>query len=126
MTEVNQIYRCNQCGNIVEVVHLGTGKLVCCNNQMQLLKAQNDIGPEKHIPHIQETESGYRVTIGKIPHPMEDNHCIEWVELITPHKIYRKFFHPGDEPVAEFRVDEKPTQVKARQYCNIHGIWVSQ
>ncbi len=126
MTEKDQIYRCNQCGNIVEVVHLGTGKLVCCNNQMELLKPQKDVGPEKHIPLIQEHETSYKISIGKIPHPMEDNHCIEWVELITPQKIYRKFFQPGDKPVAEFQIVDKPEKVKARQYCSIHGIWVSE
>lgn len=128
MTEEKQVYRCNICGNIVEVLHLGVGKLVCCDNEMQLLKEKSEgVGPEKHVPIIEQTENGIKVKIGEIIHPMEENHCIEWVEIVTDKGIYRKVFKPGDNPEAEFNVGiEDVNEVSAREYCSIHGLWKSE
>ena len=79
MTELNQIYRCNVCGNIVEVIHASIGQLVCCNQPMVLLEERMEgAGKEKHVPEIKELEKGIRIKIGSVPHPMEENHCIEW------------------------------------------------
>lgn len=128
MTEEKQVYRCNICGNMVEVLHLGVGKLVCCENEMQLLEEKSEgVGPEKHIPIIEQIEDGIRVKIGEISHPMEGNHCIEWVELVTDKGIYRKVFKPGDNPEAEFKINiEDVNEVSAREYCSIHGLWKSE
>jgi len=127
MTENKEVYRCNICGNIVEVLHLGTGKLICCENQMELLKEKEEgTGSEKHLPVLEETDKGIKIKVGSLPHPMEDNHCIEWVEVIADNKIYRKVFKPGDKPEAEF--DIKPgdvEQIELREYCSIHGLWRS-
>jgi superoxide reductase len=127
MTEKEQIYRCNICGNMVEVVHLGTGKLVCCGNEMELLDERiGDVGPEKHIPIIEKTDNGVKVKVGSVPHPMEENHCIEWVEIIADNGIYRKVFKPGEKPEAEFDIDiQGVSQIQAREYCSIHGLWKS-
>lgn len=127
MTENEQINRCNICGNIIEVLHLGTGKLVCCSNQMELLKERcDDSGYEKHKPLIEETPKGVKVKIGSLPHPMEDNHCIEWVEIVADNKIYRHVFSPGEEPEAEFEIKiDNISGVKAREYCSVHGLWIS-
>jgi len=127
MTEKDEIYRCNICGNMVQVLHTGTGKLVCCENQMELLEEKTDgVGPEKHLPLIEKTDDGVKVKVGSIPHPMEENHCIEWIELIADNKIYTKFLKPGDKPEAEFNLKmEDITQVRAREYCSIHGLWKS-
>lgn len=127
MTEKKQVYRCNICGNIVEVLHIGTGKLTCCENQMELLTEKEDgTGPEKHLPVIEETENGVKVKVGSNPHPMEENHCIEWVEMIADNKVYRKAFKPGDVPEAEFNVKlDDISQVILREYCSIHGLWKS-
>jgi len=82
MTEDKQIYRCNICGNIIEILHSGVGKLVCCNNEMQLLEEKrNGTGTEKHVPVIEETEDGIKVKIGALSHPMEESHCIWWIEV---------------------------------------------
>ncbi|MGB9937142.1 MAG: desulfoferrodoxin [Methanobacterium sp.] len=128
MTEEKQVYRCNICGNIVEVIHIGTGKLVCCDNQMQLLEEKTEgIGSEKHIPIIEQTENGIKVQIGAINHPMEENHCIEWVELVTDNGVFRKVFKPGEKPEAEFDISvEDINQIGAREYCSIHGLWKSK
>ncbi len=120
MTEQNQIYRCNVCGNIVEVLHSGRGKLVCCGQPMELLK-EKDLGSEKHVPVIEKTDALARVKVGSVPHPMEENHYIEWIEVITDSRTYRKFLKPGDKPEAEFEI--KAEGISARAYCNVHGLW---
>jgi superoxide reductase len=125
MTEMNQIYKCNKCGNIVELLHTGVGELVCCGEPMELqMEKTNDVGNEKHVPVIEKTETGYKVKIGSVPHPMEEAHFIEWVELIVPEgQNCRKFLKPGDAPEAEFTTQAE--NVSAREYCNVHGLWKS-
>ncbi len=127
MTDKEEIYRCNICGNMVEVLHIGTGKLVCCGNPMELLEEkEGGVGPEKHLPLVEEIDHGVKVKIGSIPHPMEENHCIEWVEIIADDQIYRKVLKPGDKPEAEFNVRvEDVSQIQVREYCSIHGLWKS-
>ena len=125
MTELRQIYRCNVCGNIVEVLHAGVGTLVCCDQPMELLTEKTeDAGLEKHVPVIEKTETGYLIKVGSIPHPMEEKHYIEWIELITDGKLCRKFLKPNEKPEALFEV--KAEKVWAREYCNIHGLWKSK
>lgn len=124
MTEQKQIYKCNVCGNIVEVLHAGDGELVCCNEPMALLKENTvDAAIEKHVPVIEKTDAGVVVKVGSVPHPMEEEHHIEWVEIIADGRVYRKFLKPGDEPVAEFTITAD--NVTAREYCNLHGLWKS-
>ncbi len=125
MTKLKQIYKCNVCGNIVEVVHDGVGELVCCNEPMELLEEKTqDASTEKHVPYIEKTNSGYLVKIGQNQdHPMEEKHYIEWIELIADGASYRKFLKPGDKPQAEFCI--KAEKIEAREYCNIHGLWKS-
>jgi len=116
MTQQNQIYKCNICGSLVEVLHSGEGELVCCSQPMELLPEKDqDEGYEKHVPVIQ----GKQVKIGSVPHPMEENHYIEWIEIFINNLYCRKFLKPGDEPAAEFKCLPK----KARAYCNVHGLW---
>lgn len=125
MTEINQIYRCPICGNIVEVIHTGQGQLVCCGQPMELLVTKyEDVGVEKHLPVIEKTETGIIVKIGSVPHPMEENHYIELIEVIADDKVYKKYLKPGQTPVAEFEI--KTDNIKARAYCNVHGLWQSK
>jgi len=122
MTELNQIYKCSVCGNIVEVVHAGAGELVCCGQPMELLKENTtDAAQEKHVPIIEKTENGIKVTVGEVPHPMESEHFIEWIEILADNKAYRKYLKPGDAPEAEFCI--KASEITAREYCNLHGLW---
>jgi len=124
MTAVKQIYKCNVCGNIVEVLHAGQGELVCCGQPMELLEAKTaDEGKEKHVPVIDACDKGEKVKVGSVPHPMEEKHYIEWIEVITDGDGCRQFLKPGDKPEAEF--DIKSRKVAAREYCNIHGLWKS-
>ena len=123
MTKKLEVYKCNVCGNIVEVLHEGVGQLVCCGKPMELLKEKTeDQGLEKHVPVVEKTETGVKVKVGSVPHPMEDKHYIEWVEVIDGGKVHRKFLNPGDQPEAEFEVKGEAV---AREYCNLHGLWKS-
>ncbi len=125
MTQQKQIYRCNVCGNIVEVLHSGVGQLVCCGQPMELLTEKTeDAGKEKHVPVIERTEKGIKVKVGSILHPMEENHYIEWIEIIIDGKSYRQFLKPGQSPEAEFDIVVKT--IFAREYCNLHGLWRSE
>jgi len=117
-----EVYKCALCGNIVEVVHAGDGELVCCGEPMGLLTENTvDAAREKHVPVIEKVAGGYRVTIGSVPHPMEEKHYIEWIELIADGKAYRQFLKPGDVATAVFSVEA--TSVTARELCHLHGLW---
>ncbi|MBE0513153.1 desulfoferrodoxin [Candidatus Bathyarchaeota archaeon] len=125
MTKLNQIYRCNVCGNIVEVIHAGVGQLVCCGQPMELLTEKTeDVGLEKHVPVIEKIGNKVKVKVGSIPHPMEQKHYIEWIEIITDGGTCRKFLRPADKPEAEFETSAE--KIEAREYCNIHGLWKSK
>ena len=122
MTEKLQVYKCDVCGNIVEVVHNGVGELVCCGQPMTLQTENTvDAAKEKHVPVIEKVAGGYKVKVGAVAHPMEEKHYIEWIELIAGNKAYRQFLKPGDVPEAFFATDA--TQVSAREFCNLHGLW---
>jgi superoxide reductase len=123
MAKINEVYKCAICGNIVEVVHAGDGELVCCGQPMNLRKENTeDAALEKHVPVIEKTETGYKVTIGEVLHPMEVAHYIEWIELLADGRVYRQNLAPGQQPIAEFCAEAE--NVSAREYCNLHGLWV--
>lgn len=125
MTKLSEIYRCNICGNIVEVVHASVGTLVCCGQEMELLEGKTeDSSTEKHVPYVEKTENGILVKIGQNEeHPMIDNHYIEWIQVTADGTSYRKFLNSGDKPQAEFSITAD--NVEAREYCNVHGLWKS-
>ena len=122
MSKLMGIYKCEHCGNMVEVVHAGGGALVCCGDEMKL-QVENtvDAAKEKHVPVVEKTAEGYRVSVGSVAHPMEEKHYIEWIELVADGKACRQFLKPGDAPVAEFCVNAAKVEVRA--YCNLHGLW---
>lgn len=126
MTKVMQIYKCDVCGNIVEVLHAGNGELSCCGQPMKLMKEDSTDGAvEKHVPVIEKTDTGYHVKVGSAAHPMTEAHSIEWIELITPDgKVYTQFLKPDEKPEAVFD-NIKADSVSARAYCNLHGLWKS-
>lgn len=125
MPKLLEIYKCAACGNIVEVVHAGGGELVCCGEPMKLFKENTvDAAKEKHVPVIEKTADGYKVSVGSVLHPMEEKHWIEWIELIADGVVMRKQLAPGDTPVATFCT--KATKVAAREYCNLHGLWKAE
>jgi len=120
--EVKSILKCNVCGNIVEVLHVGGGEIICCNEPMQVVVENTvDASKEKHVPVIEKSGNGILVKVGSIPHPMEEKHYIEWVELVADGISYRKFLKSGDKPEAFFPVTGQ--SLSAREYCNLHGLW---
>ena len=124
MAKLNEVYKCNLCGNIVEVLHAGAGVLVCCNERMALLTENTvDASKEKHVPVIEVGATSITVKVGSVAHPMEAAHYIEWIELIADGKVYRQQLQPGQAPEATFPVIAK--QVTAREYCNLHGHWAA-
>ena len=117
-----EIYKCETCGNIIEVLHGGEGELVCCGQPMvQLVENTVDAAKEKHVPVIEKVEGGVKVKVGEVAHPMEEKHWIEWVEIIADGKAYKQFLNPGEAPEAIFNVEAD--QITAREYCNLHGLW---
>jgi superoxide reductase len=123
---MTQVYECEICGNIVEVLRDGVGELVCCDQPMTLLEAHtSDEGYEKHVPVIEKTADGVKVKVGSNPHPMLEEHHIEWIEaLYGDGESQRKFLKPNDAPEADFCVPEG--KVVAREHCNIHGLWIGE
>jgi superoxide reductase len=118
------IYKCEVCGNIVEVLHEGKGELVCCGQPMKLFVANTvDAAKEKHVPVVEKTDSGIKVKVGSDAHPMEEKHYIEWIEIIADGKAYRQFLNPGEAPEVTFEI--KANNITAREYCNVHGLWKS-
>lgn len=125
MTKRLEIFKCEKCGNIVEVLHAGPGDLVCCGQPMKLFKENStDAAQEKHVPVIEKAAGVYTVKVGSVAHPMEDKHFIEFVEIIDGNKICREFLVPGAKPTAEFKSDAD--KVTAREYCNLHGLWKAE
>lgn len=122
MAELNQVYKCETDGLIVEVLHGSKGEVTCCDKPMSLFKENSSDGAkEKHVPIIEKIAGGFKVTVGSVPHPMEEKHYIEWIELIADGISYKAFLTPGKEPTAQFMLSA--SRVIARGYCNIHGLW---
>lgn len=125
MTSLNQIYKCNSCGQIVTIIHAGHDMISCCDQPMVLQEAhKKDVGVEKHLPVIEKTATGIKVKVGDIPHPMGEDHQIEWIEVTYQGQTHRQFLKPTDAPEADFalQVDDL-NQIQAREYCNLHGLW---
>ncbi|MEA3355267.1 MAG: desulfoferrodoxin [Patescibacteria group bacterium] len=126
MTKHNQVYKCNICGNIVEILETGAGELHCCNQAMVLMTEKtSDEGLEKHVPVIEKSGSKIKVTVSTTKHPMEKDHHIQWVELTTKDQVIRKTLKPDQTPIVEFDLNTNDSPIKARAYCNLHGLWSS-
>lgn len=122
--KINEVYKCSVCGNLVEVVGVGGGTLVCCGKEM-IVQTENtsDGALEKHVPVVEINNDKIRVRIGEVAHPMEDSHYIEWIEVISGGRSYKVFLNPGDLPEAEFCVADFNGDLIVREYCNLHGLW---
>ena len=122
MTKRMEVYKCELCGNMVEVVHAAQGQLVCCGKPMTLMTENTvDAAKEKHVPVIERLADGVKVKVGAVPHPMEEKHFIEWVELSNGDALCRVWLKPGMAPEAAFR--SLAGNLVAREYCNLHGFW---
>lgn len=127
MTKQKEIYKCSICGNVVEVLAAGIGQLVCCGKPMDLLNEKTEdpaISMEKHVPIIEKIKEKIIIKVGAIPHPMEEKHYIQFIELLVNNEVYRKDLNPGMKPEAEFciKTNEKD-KIQARELCSLHGLW---
>ena len=124
MPEKLQVYKCEHCGNIAEVLFGGGASLICCGSDMFLLEPQTaDSAVEKHVPVIEKIEGGYKVTVGSTLHPMTGEHYIQWIELICGNVVSQAYLAPGDAPEAVFYNGDCDCEVTAREHCNVHGLW---
>ncbi len=126
MPERFEVYLCEKCGNIVEIIKGGGSEIHCCGQPMKKLEPKTaDPNTEKHVPSIEKKCRKFTISVGKKEsHPMSDDHFIEWIEIIAEDGIptqARYFLKPGEEPVAEFRVETNKAVI--RSYCNKHGLW---
>jgi superoxide reductase len=125
MAERLEVYKCEICGNLVEVLEGGAGELVCCGEAMVLYAANTkEASVEKHVPVIVHTANGIKVKVGSVAHPMIPEHWIQWIELVADGKAYRQFLNPGQPPEAVFPV--QAARVTAREFCNLHGLWKAE
>jgi len=123
MAELNEVYRCEVCGNVVELVHGGKGQLVCCGQPMkQMVENTVDASKEKHVPVVERTANGIVVKVGSVAHPMEEKHYIEWIEVLADGRVLRAHLRPGMAPEAEFPCSPDASIV-VREYCSLHGLW---
>ncbi len=122
-----EVYKCEICGNIVIVVHESGGDLSCCGQEMKLEKENSvDAAREKHVPVIEKSGDTIKIKVGDVAHPMEEKHYIEWIELTVGDRFYYKALKPGDTPEAEFCLCGISGDIKARAYCNLHGLWIGK
>ncbi len=125
MAKQFEVYKCNHCGNLVEVLFAGAATPDCCGEAMKLMdEGTSDGAKEKHVPVIEKTATGFIVKVGAVPHPMEEKHWIQWIELLADGIAYHKFLKPGEAPEAEFCI--AAGKVVAREYCNLHGHWKAE
>lgn len=119
-----QVFKCEHCGNIADVLHGGGPKLFCCGKPMVLLEENTvDAAVEKHVPVVTRADGGFKVAVGDVAHPMTDDHWIEWIEVLADGALYRRYLDPGEVPESFFALEAE--NVTARAYCNLHGFWKS-
>jgi superoxide reductase len=123
MAERFQVYKCDSCGNIVEILYASNQQVNCCGKPMRrLIENVVDASVEKHVPVVKESGGEIEVKVGSVPHPMEKEHYIEWIEAIKDGKVlFRQYLSPGEAPEAKFKTNAKGVVV--RELCNLHGLW---
>jgi superoxide reductase len=125
MTQRQEVYVCQQCGHVAEILRTGSGTMVCCDRPMRISEENTaDASKEKHTPAVARAGGEVTVTVGSVPHPMAEDHYIEWIELVQGESTTRRFLKPGSVPQATFDVAQGP--VTTRAYCNLHGIWKAE
>lgn len=119
-----QIFKCGKTGLTLEVLTDGEScKIECCGEPMEVLTEKTvDALKEKHVPIIKDGKVGVKIVVGAIPHPMTNEHYIQWIEVINKDYVNRKYLKPGEAPEAEFYVPNQPGLI-VREYCNLHGLW---
>lgn len=124
MTKMFEVYKCEVCGNITMVVSPAAGTLVCCGQPMvKQEELTQDTGKEKHVPVVEKSAEKITVKLGAVPHPMEEAHYIQWIEVSSGDRLMIQWLKPNQKPEAQFPAVFESGEVRA--YCNIHGLWKS-
>lgn len=127
MSQTVTYYRCQICGNIVQMINDSGRPLTCCSHEMsKLYPGISDGAKEKHIPVFRVEQHNVTVSIGSDPHPMDNDHFIEWIEISTNLGCKRHVLHPGDKPTTCFTLDDGETVQAVYAYCNKHGLWMKE
>ncbi len=118
------IYKCDKYGIIAQIMTTGAGKLVCCETSMdKMIENTTDAAKEKHIPVVEKIGNRLEVKVGSVNHPMNEDHFIQWVEVVGNEESFLKFLSYTDKPEAVF--DLECDEFYVRAYCNLHGLWRS-
>lgn len=128
MVQENGIYKCKVCGTVVSVLEAGAPPLMCCGKEMTQLEEHGveQEGKEKHVPVVEINGSNVKVKVGSVPHPMEEKHYIELIQIMSGDSVIAGTrLNPGEKPEAEFCLEQEAKGITARELCNIHGLWKS-
>ena len=119
-------YKCEKCGNIVVKVVEGGGILSCCGQPMAIIQANTvDAAREKHVPAVTLEGDKIIVNVGEVDHPMQPEHFIQWIYVVTEEGVLARCLKPGEAPHAEIELGgQKPLEVY--EYCNLHGLWKTE
>lgn len=119
-----KFFRCEHCGNIIEMVEDKGVPVVCCGQRMtELVAGTSDGAREKHVPVYEVKNNIVHVKVGEVAHPMIPEHYIEWIVLQTKNGVQRKELNPGDKPEACFTLCDGDEVESVYAYCNLHGLW---
>ena len=121
-----KFYKCNVCGNVAVKLTDSGVKMVCCSEEMtELIPNSDDTAAlEKHVPVVTQNTREIEVKVGSVDHPMNPEHFIQWIYLVTNKNNYSRRLTPGEAPVAKFNLSEDEMMIRAYEYCNLHGLWV--
>ena len=124
MKQQLEFYRCSRCGNLVELIEDAGVPLHCCGQPMERLTPNTtDAAQEKHLPVVRRSEGAVEVSVGSAPHPMAEEHLIEWVALQTEQGTQRRCLGPQGQPACSFQLSQGDRPVAVYSYCNLHGLW---
>ena len=122
-----KFYSCEICGKIIAMVKDTGVPTICCGQPMkEIVPGSVDAAAEKHVPVVSVDGNIVTVEVGSVPHPMAEEHYIEWIVLSTKEGMQRKELNPGDEPKAEFALTDGDEVIGALAYCNLHSLWKSK
>lgn len=129
MTEKLNLYQCEVCKTIIQVLVEGKGELVCCDKPMKHLSpnTEENVKLEYHLPIVLKVDDEEFIQVGKEPHPMTEEHYIQIIQTISEcgKKVFTRLLEPNSEPKIKVEFDNFG-DYKINEYCNIHGLWESK
>ena len=119
-------YKCDKCGTIAIKVVDGGGEMCCCKEPMRVLDPNTtDAAQEKHVPSVSVKNGILHAQVGSVAHPMEEDHYIQWIYVVTEEGVVARCLKPGQAPEATIDL-EGQTPIAVYEYCNKHGLWKAE